>query len=238
MDDLHRTRLTRFKDAAAVHGRRMNHMMSAGTQRLAIHRLTWATLAAAVVVVWQVPQIGALIPFAPHSKGELALTLVAAITSLSDFALWLCIFPIHVIPQRLLDQHVRDTWLARRTAWLDAKVGKRMDAVLDRLPQSGKWPLLLCQMLALLVRLSWATPLAIHLGVLGLWPLLRPSLDRMLGLPFIGAPAVRARVAVDPHQGADLAGADRAGVFGRRARRLDRTHGRAARPRARGGAGW
>src|SRR4051812_24658500 len=189
MNHQHRTRLMRLQAAAVVHGQRVNHMMSAGTQRLAIHRLTWATLAAAVVVVSQVPQIGALIPFPPRSKTELALTLVAAFTSLSYFVLWLCIFPIHAVPQRLLDEHVKDTWLARRTALLDASVGKRTDAALEKLRQSGKWPLVFVPFAALLVKLSWATPLAIHLGVLSLWLLLvRPRLDRMLAWKFIAAP--------------------------------------------------
>lgn len=178
----------RFKDAAAVHGRRVNTMMSAGTRQLAIHRLTWFTLGTAVLVVWQVPQIGALIPFPPRSETELALTSFAALVSLSYFVLWLCIFPMHAVPQRLLDEHVRDTWLARRTAQLDALVGKRMDSLLDKLPQSGKWPLLLGALLVLLVRLSWATPLAIHLGVLGLWLVLRPWLDRLLASDVFGAP--------------------------------------------------
>src|SRR5436190_16185444 len=163
MDDQHRTRLMRFKDAAALHGQRVNHVMSAGTRQLSIHRLTWVTLGAAIVVVSQVPQISALIPFPPHSKTELALTLIAVLTSVSYFVLWLCIFPIHAIPQRLLDEHVRDTWLARRTAQLDAVVGRRSDAVLDKLSHGGRCPLLFVALLALLVRLSWATLPAIHL---------------------------------------------------------------------------
>jgi len=73
-------RLQRWREAAALHGERVNLAMNAGKQRLGVHRLTWTTLFAAFLVVWRVPQIGALIPFPPHSNTEAALSAIAALT--------------------------------------------------------------------------------------------------------------------------------------------------------------